>query len=1271
MVDTPTESGTGSGPPPADLLALRGSPLSSLVAALRDEVGRDDVVSATVAGLVELAVDETVRQVRQAPQAELAAALDGLRRFLAAQEGRRLASVAPAPAATLAGLQAVLTASATPDSRGGADLVRRSWGGHADQILRALAEAPEHHLPRSRLRTMLELEQSHLSHILRDLEAAQLVERIPVTGSRTVDVHLGRVGRELASAGMLVDSTESEEGQGAGRHARPPARCLRPAVAAPPGDHRVAETLPQARSGDVTRPTSGRCSAPVILSFYSYKGGVGRTSLAVETAARLATGGFVESAAEPARPHRVLLWDLDLEAPGIAHFPVLRDLAGRAGAGTADLLRLLWQPPGAPRDDISAPEPVEIRQVLEQAIVPETAVTGGALGVLFPAASGVHPGEALAELELSTLFGPEGTAPPLLALVAQLAEEELGYEFVVVDARTGINDLAASATAALADAAVLVLRLDSQDIDNVARVADSIDRAWQRPGAMTEHRLLRVATMVPSDGGETRAAVEERRCQLDELKLAPHVELPLRPLALVREAVPTLENLRFDTRTTEAFEEVAAWARETWVDLHSSAARVSGGTRSATDRRRRGAAAAAAGRRFEEEVADLLHLGGWRTTVDVAMTGGQIDIVAEKQGEFGQRQVMLVECKSGVSGGTLNDVEKLDCRADDAGREHGVVYTKMLVARRFAGNAHRVAQLRGVLLATPADLLNAQAPAEPVRRRALRAWEGTAVERQYVEPHAVMLDDDGARRGSRRSLEGLAADWLGGVEQGLLAVLGDAGAGKSTFCRRLAYTMAKGDDRDTGSRERPLPLVVDLKSAGTVALTIDGMLTHALRSDADVDAVRLAPWRQRLREGSLVLLVDGFDEVLGYSDPAQMERLLGELREAATAGRVILTSRTSYFRSHHDATTAITGRPRLVSSEQATSYWRAIGDVADVRAVEIMPFDDRQIEQFLTRRLQPGSDVGAVLRRLRGLHPVDDLLRQPYLLVLVSDSVEGWERTKWPAVLTLAALYEAYAEHWLQRDSVRHAMLRTADAADLASGLIEHLARTMWSRPSAQMTTRELRAAATAWVGEHVGRAVSPDEEDRLEAEVRTALFLVRDEAGAYRFAHRSFMEFFIAKGLARVLATSSDELGSTTEEVAAAFDLVNLSPEILRFLQGWPQSWDAAPAAARSILTSPYRARTSENALLLGYWHGRFSHAQGPVDLLPGGVAQLAGAALAGIDLAGAVLRGADLTGADLTRVLLDTAVLAGATMRNASCDNAQFAGPTCLAPTCGKHRS
>jgi hypothetical protein len=156
-----------------DLLRLRNGTLPKLLVALERllEMGSP---AASLGAVSELAVDETVRLVRYGSRSDLLAGGDTLATFLGGPRGARVKTGAPGAYDTLSGLLPVLSAASSPAGRGGEALVLRSWSGKALAALAAVARAGS--MPRAELRDDLRVSQSHLSHMLKDLEAAQLLE---------------------------------------------------------------------------------------------------------------------------------------------------------------------------------------------------------------------------------------------------------------------------------------------------------------------------------------------------------------------------------------------------------------------------------------------------------------------------------------------------------------------------------------------------------------------------------------------------------------------------------------------------------------------------------------------------------------------------------------------------------------------------------------------------------------------------------------------------------------------------------------------------------------------------------------------------------------------------------------------------------------------------------------------------------------------------------------------------------------------------------------
>ena len=339
------------------------------------------------------------------------------------------------------------------------------------------------------------------------------------------------------------------------------------------------------------------------------------------------------------------------------------------------------------------------------------------------------------------------------------------------------------------------------------------------------------------------------------------------------------------------------------------------------------------------------------------------------------------------------------------------------------------------------------------------------------------------------------------------------------------------------------------------------------------------------------------------------------------------------------------GRRTARGKAAGNQLWNRLRRRDNAWAVEVQPFDDQQIGIYLSLRFG-GDRVAPILEQLRDLHPVDDLLRRPYLLTLVATSIDQWEQRGWPDRLTLTSVYESYVTDWLARDERKHRGLPVE-----ASKLAQHLARVLWNRTEGQIGSRELRREASSWGSAVTGRNISPDEEDSIEAKVRTALFLVRDERGDYRFAHRSFHEFFLAKGLAEMMASDDGDL----EAARRALDLVRLTPEVAAFLHGWSNAWDALPAFCLAVITADAeKPRASANALLLLLWH-RQSGKSDDETQLPDAF-ELLGARLQGVDLAGADLVSIRLPGADLRRADLSSSDLSGAQLVSANLRGADF---------------
>lgn len=182
-----------------DLLSLAVAPMSDLLAALDTEARSAPVreqdrrrMPSRALQISHLVVAETVRLIRVGTRPELSAAAVATTGMLARASGQRLADHHREAHRLLAGASVVLGAANSPASSAGELTVLRSWNGKASEAVALISQAPDYELPRARLRELLGIDESHMSHLLADLEASGLVVRRRF--GREVTVYLGPTG---------------------------------------------------------------------------------------------------------------------------------------------------------------------------------------------------------------------------------------------------------------------------------------------------------------------------------------------------------------------------------------------------------------------------------------------------------------------------------------------------------------------------------------------------------------------------------------------------------------------------------------------------------------------------------------------------------------------------------------------------------------------------------------------------------------------------------------------------------------------------------------------------------------------------------------------------------------------------------------------------------------------------------------------------------------------------------------------------------------------
>jgi hypothetical protein len=218
-------------------------------------------------------------------------------------------------------------------------------------------------------------------------------------------------------------------------------RLSRPSSSGPPEVRELDRHLSkEAWFGDPLKPPWPQIQqTPPILSFYSFKGGVGRTTALAALAIQLARAG-----------KRVCIVDLDLEAPGIG--TLLSSATGQAQYGVVDYLLETSLGRGQP----------DIGDYFHLCDDPRVVASGPPIVVVPAGTLDDDYLEKLARIDYQGILAPSPNhAGGVLASLLKTLKTERQAEYVLLDSRSGLHDIGGLALNGIAHLDI-VFGLDSE-----------------------------------------------------------------------------------------------------------------------------------------------------------------------------------------------------------------------------------------------------------------------------------------------------------------------------------------------------------------------------------------------------------------------------------------------------------------------------------------------------------------------------------------------------------------------------------------------------------------------------------------------------------------------------------------------------------------------------------------------------------------------------------------------------------------------------------------
>lgn len=262
-----------------------------------------------------------------------------------------------------------------------------------------------------------------------------------------------------------------------------------------------------------------------------------------------------------------------------------------------------------------------------------------------------------------------------------------------------------------------------------------------------------------------------------------------------------------------------------------------------------------------------------------------------------------------------------------------------------------------------------------------------------------------------------------------LAILGEYGTGKTSWCQKLAHDLAASYLKTPGSTR--IPILFNLREF-TKTLKMESLVTSFLDEECCAINPRFKLFQAMNDAGIFLLIFDGFDEMAVRVDVDTLEMNLQEIEKLAASpkSKVILTSRLEYFISGEEEKKALRPKGELLATRE-TEY----------RPLRIKPWDDEQVNLFLKRRVplieeaeQPWTYYRDRIREIEGL---SDLSRRPVLLEMIAKTLPQLIASGKP--INRPNLYETYLMGEIKRQKIlKKRKLLLSEPARFS--LLQHLA---------------------------------------------------------------------------------------------------------------------------------------------------------------------------------------------------------------------------------------
>ena len=382
-------------------------------------------------------------------------------------------------------------------------------------------------------------------------------------------------------------------------------------------------------------------------------------------------------------------------------------------------------------------------------------------------------------------------------------------------------------------------------------------------------------------------------------------------------------------------------------------------------------------------------------------------------------------------------------------------------------------------------------------------------------PDALLSEDDfvdqwasSPGNGRTKAIEYLFQQWAAGNSPRMCMLLAPAGHGKSKITHILAKRLARSYGSANPGERPPLPFLI---SFGTVrrATSFQGLILSKLDSGRGTNQLSLSAFQYLVSLGRVIFILDGYDEMVEAVPDTARDNISEFIANAGPASRILLTSRSVFFRTSIDVLTAFSD-PLLEHS--------------DVEVLDLLPFDHGQAKEYLSRRLRDVNVKGRTLERAQKVLESPEGLSVLSSPIFLAEFVESIMNKTWSITDIRKS---GFVEYLVSRTFQRERERQNHDYTDAEQrDFLQRIAFDMLFTGEAGYTRDDLELFAL--------EAIHEEEEIRHWNTLASHHFLLELHSNSSRVTirHQVWREYFQGVALAERIRADHSSLNKFTKDI-------------------------------------------------------------------------------------------------------------------------------------------